>query len=169
MGRGLSDLQRFILVEAGRRDRLYYTDVLHHFFGFPPRPGERLRYHKPGAATKGCPREFLPSTWEDGGTLTSPGSQPFDPEEIGRGRYHAAQVSVSRACLRLGRRGLVTSLVGRVSHWGGVELTDRGRELSVALAAQLPHKQPIARAAPASMPARPRKGRGKGATPRRPG
>jgi hypothetical protein len=133
MGRGLSDLQRFIVAEAGRRGRLYYADVLHHFFGLPPGRGP-LRYHKPsdGVGQSGQPA-FDPSSWAEGGQLASPGSQNFVPAQIGRQRYHSACASVSRACSRLRARGLVTCLQGAMSNWAGVELTDKGRELSVKL------------------------------------
>jgi hypothetical protein len=34
MGRGLSELQRWIVTEAARCPRLHYADVLHRFFCF---------------------------------------------------------------------------------------------------------------------------------------
>jgi hypothetical protein len=137
MGRGLSDLQRFIVVEAGRRGRLYYADVLHHFFGFPSRWGA-LRYHKQTSRVGGSGRpEYGPSSWAEGGQLASPGSQNFVPGQIGRQRYRTACASLSRACSRLRARGLVTCLQGARSHWAGVELTDKGRELSVKLGGRL--------------------------------
>jgi hypothetical protein len=134
MGRGLSDLQRFVVTEAGKRRRLYYADVLHHFFGFAPKPsrwGGRvgLEYHKQSGGWDRYGPEWEPSSWEAGGELAHPGNQRFDPEEIGRNRYRSALASVSRACLRLSARGLVTCLRGSVSHWSGVEITDKGREL----------------------------------------
>jgi hypothetical protein len=133
MGRGLSDLQRFIVAEAGRRGRLYYADVLHHFFGFPPSRGA-LRYHKPSDRVgQSGPPAFDPSSWADGGQLAHPGNQKFSPAQVGRQRYHSVCASLSRACLRLQARGLVTCLRGAMSHWAGVELTDKGRELSVKL------------------------------------
>jgi hypothetical protein len=126
MGRGLSPLQRFILVEAGRRPRLYYADVLSHFYGFRTRRGAKLTYYQDHDLD-------TPSTWRDGGELLSPGTQRFDPKEIGERRYRSALAALSRACRRLRERGLVHCRRGQYSHWAGVELTDKGRELSVNL------------------------------------
>jgi hypothetical protein len=101
MGRGLSELQRFILREAGKRGRAYYADVLTGFFGWKPTPSR------------------LPRT---------PGQQRFSRSRIGERRYAKTMATLSRACWRLGQRGLVTCLQGARSHWSGVELTDKGRE-----------------------------------------
>jgi hypothetical protein len=141
MGRGLSKLQRFIVTEAARRDRLYYADVLHHYYGFPPR--RPLRYEKITRRTKYINGYSSPdndaSSWEDGGTLRFVRSQKFQSETIGERRYHAAHAALSRACRRLEARGLVTWLRGTFSHWAGVEITDKGREsLSVNLAVNVP-------------------------------
>jgi hypothetical protein len=38
MGRGLSDLQRYIPAEAGKRSRVYYADVLEGFHSKSPMP-----------------------------------------------------------------------------------------------------------------------------------
>jgi hypothetical protein len=121
MGRGLSSLQRFLLAESGRRGRLYYADVLRHYFGF--RPAVAMEYEKPGEAGRDGP-----SSWEDGGTLCEPGRQHFRPRDIGVRRYRSALASLSRACLRLDHRGLVKALQGAMSHWAGVEITAKGRD-----------------------------------------
>lgn len=128
MGRGLSELQRWILVEASRRDRLYYADILHHYWQFPVRSAMRYRI---GVDIDIDVDKRRNSTWIAGGTLDSPGSQRFDPDAIGRRRYNAAMASVSRACLRLEKRGLVTCLTAKSSHWAAVEITAEGREVLV--------------------------------------
>jgi hypothetical protein len=129
MGRGLSELQRWILTEACKRPRLHYADVLHHYFGFPVRPGaDRLWY-----VTGLIGSEYGESTWEGGGTLRTPNCQRFDPAAIGLARYRSAKVALGRSCRRLEQRGLVTCIAGAYSRWAGVEATDKGRELSVYL------------------------------------
>ncbi len=118
MGRGLSDLQSWILTEAGRRKHLCHADVLYHFFRFEPEFG--LSYE--------------PSAWEEGGSLKDPTMRRFDPAAIGRSRYRVAQASLSRACARLESRGLVSRVGGAYTHWSGVAITQKGREwLSVNL------------------------------------
>jgi DNA-binding MarR family transcriptional regulator len=62
-----------------------------------------------------------------------PGSHRFDLEEIGAGRYDAAQASVSRAARRLEARGLVERYVGAVSRWAGLRLTVAGFEAAPVL------------------------------------
>lgn len=37
MGRGLSDLQRYVLARAGEQERVYYADILEGYFGWRPR------------------------------------------------------------------------------------------------------------------------------------
>jgi hypothetical protein len=109
MGRGLSDLQRFILVRAATTERLYYADVLEGFFGWVPRPA------------------------------TGPGGHRFSRREIGEAAYRKAMASLSRACRRLEWRGLVTRLCGQLSHWSAVEITEKGKAcLSVNRRAGLP-------------------------------
>ena len=87
----LSRLQRWILYAAyddrvGAADDpqvdLYYHEVLFRYFGFPMRShtDEPLHSH--------------------------PGAHRFDREVIGRARYDAAQVAVSRAVRHLEARGL---------------------------------------------------------------
>jgi hypothetical protein len=125
MGRGLSNLQRFLLAESNRRPRLYYADVLRHYFGF--RPAAKMEYHKPREADPAFTRGD-PSSWEDGGQLHCPGGQKFRPRDIGVRRYRSALASLSRACRRLQSRGLVELICGGYSHWAGVEITAKGRQ-----------------------------------------
>jgi hypothetical protein len=118
MGRGLSDLQRYVLAEAGKRSRVYYAEVLAGFYGWRPR------------------RELARDAE---GKLRSPGSWHFSPRKVGENRYNKAMAALSRACARLGTRGLVTCLKGVSSRWAGVEITDKGKEwLSVNTRAPLP-------------------------------
>jgi hypothetical protein len=59
---------------------------------------------------------------------SGPCRQLFDPEKIGRARYHSNRVSVSRAFSRLAERGLVFWVEGAVASWVAVKITDQGRE-----------------------------------------
>jgi hypothetical protein len=122
MGRRLSKLQRFIVTEAARRPRLYYQDILFHFFKWPAiKPLEYRDYNAPNHSfTFGTPL-----AWEDGGVLCEWGDQHFSKAQIGAARYASVQVSTSRACKRLAKRGLVSWL----DHWAPcVEITEAGRQ-----------------------------------------
>lgn len=114
MGRGISPLQRTILVIADRNKRngtgaeseskggdVLYWEVLVEHFGWTPK--HRDRY----------------------------GVLKFSPAEIGEARYNAALASVSRAMWRLGQRGLLTCKQGRA--WSGGDLTPLGQELASTL------------------------------------
>lgn len=48
---------------------------------------------------------------------------------IGKERYHAGMAAVSRACIRLEARGLVSIFSGSASRWSGIALTEQGRVL----------------------------------------
>jgi hypothetical protein len=135
MGRGLSDLQRWILVEAAKRKRLYYADVLEGYFRWRPRnPPTRYGQHWCWPAKSD----------EEEGQLVHPGDQHFSPRDIGAGEYRRVRATLSRSCSRLGDRGLVTCLTGARSHWAGVEITEQGRAwLTVNSCAELPTSQPI--------------------------
>jgi hypothetical protein len=131
MGRGLSDLQRFILRRAGEQHRLYYAEIYVAYFGWPPT--QPLRRHD------GTDPQLV------AGSLADPGTLRFDPDTIGRERYHSTAVVVSRACSRLEERGLVTCLQATLSHWSGVAITDAGRAwLSADSAVRRRSRQPIA-------------------------
>jgi hypothetical protein len=107
MVRGLSDLQRYILAEAGQRLRVYHAEVLAGFYGWRPR---------------------RPLARDAGGQLRSPGDPHFFPAQIGVARYRSTISVLSRACRSLEGRGLITSVRGGLSHWAAVEITDKGRE-----------------------------------------
>jgi hypothetical protein len=92
MGRGLSDLQQWILREARQRGRLYHADIYEGYYGWKPRRGASL-----------------------------PGEQRFSKWEIGEAEYNKTMATVSRSCTRLEARGLVTCLVAARSRWSAVE------------------------------------------------
>ncbi len=78
MGRGLSDLQRWILREARQRGQLEYSDICQGYFGWKPlRKDQQLR-------------------------------DRFSPKQIGAAEYNRVMATVSRSCRRLAERGLIT-------------------------------------------------------------
>ncbi len=102
MGRGLSDLQRWILAEARKRDRLYYADICEKYYGWPRKT-------------------------DVAGNPLSRGSQHFSRSEIGNREYNRVMATISRSCLRLEKRGLVHCLAGEFHRWSGVEaITQEG-------------------------------------------
>jgi hypothetical protein len=107
MGRGLSRLQRHILAEAGRRSRVFYAEVLAGYFGWAPK---------------------YPLKRDSDGTLAGPGDQKFSRRGVGEKVYRKTLATLSRSCLRLQQRGLVTCLRGEYGRWAAVEITDKGRE-----------------------------------------
>jgi hypothetical protein len=106
MGRGLSDLQRYILAEAGQRPRVYHAEVLVGFFGW--RPQRPLVY--------------------DGGQLLSPVSPRFFRARIGERQYEQATDAVQRACRLLENGGLVRRVKGARPAWVSLQITGKGRE-----------------------------------------
>jgi hypothetical protein len=121
MGRGRSDLQRFLLRRASEQQCLYYAEVLADYFGWEPR-GPRPQHDS--ADPRVPPAD-----------LQGPGTRYFDPDRIGRPRYHRTIAALSRACRRLEARGFVWSVGGRYGHWHGVEITEAGRAWLAADAA----------------------------------
>ena len=109
MGKGLSELQKFILIMAYRnQDRGYESvyvknrDVLIEVYKFP--------FHSPSANTSsGTP-------------------QIFKRQEIGISRYRSASVSVVKAFNRLVNRGLA---IRKYNH--GIILTDKGTKVAKTL------------------------------------
>lgn len=85
MGRGLSDLQRWILHQVDTRGTLYYAEICAGYYGWTP--------VRPLAHCSGL---------------------YFSPATIGPQEYRRVLVTVSRACQRLARRGLVRWESGRV-------------------------------------------------------
>jgi hypothetical protein len=109
----LSDLQKWILVaaskvkptesEGAQTFRLYTAQIKAGYYKFSLRKdwmGDRV-------------------------SLDDLGCKHFNSKEIPN--YRAACVAISRAITRLEKRGLVTVLQGRVSHWTAVQLTEAGK------------------------------------------
>ena len=120
MGRGLSKLQMEILKFAAKRPMAHYAELLKSLFGWEP-VRHAFTYKED---------EF------------QPGSQRFSKKEIGEKRYCSNMASLSRACVRLERRGLVNILAATISHWSAVKITDAGR-LMVDPRASIPESQPL--------------------------
>ena len=95
------------MTKAATVPRLYYYEILHEYYGW----AIRRRPHKTSTAER----------------KHSPGDRKFVPEEIGRERYHATIVTLSRAMDRLSRREFVVWLSSEMVHWNGVEITLEGR------------------------------------------
>ena len=128
MGRGLSELQKYILITAAAKKtgdsrgavdgRLYNADIFQGFYGW-----------QPGWYTG---RDFRPRD------MPGVGSRNFQPSIIGQKKYDTTHVVVRKACARLERRDLVVCLMGAHSHWSGIEITNKGREVAASLLAKLP-------------------------------
>src|SRR5262245_31279974 len=104
MGRGLSDLQRFILTRAAQQERLYYAEILAEYFGWELR---KSMYLKDGKYWSG---------------------QFFGRRKIGEAVYHRVMATLSRTCRRLEARGLVQCVSGAYCRWSAVDITDKGRD-----------------------------------------
>jgi hypothetical protein len=124
MGKGLSELQKRILVLAyqnhSKESRpepgtavlgadLYKNEVLAQVFDLPLQSDIR---------TPGGERD--PAGWH------------FSKRALGQ-KYNAAQASVARAFRRLEDRELAVRLVGSVSGWSGIDLTDEGLRVAEKL------------------------------------
>ncbi len=145
MGKGLSPLQRTILITAlanrtaeGRDDTcngadVYLAEVLHRHFHFPFKRDYWLR-DKSDAAILAEMRKL-------------PGSHRFSLVEIGASKYRAAQAALSRAAARLQQRGQVVRYNGSTAWWAGVRLTPQGIATAEKLSANTRQKsakiQPI--------------------------
>jgi hypothetical protein len=122
MGRGLSDLQRYILAEAGTRNRLYTPEILAGFFQWPPR--YRMDRLPADQVSDWLPPDYCAKL----GDLEDPSWQYFSKRRIGRLRYARTMAVLSRSIRRLESRGLVTHLRGAYAQWNCVQITDTGRE-----------------------------------------
>jgi hypothetical protein len=126
MGRGLSNLQEFILSETNKLNRCYYADVLEKYYGWAPKkPIER--YGNIYTEVISGKQEEKPTPEELVGQIRHPGRRYFSPKEVGLKEYRKVMASLCRACARLRERGLVECLQGTNGHWAGVELTNKGR------------------------------------------
>src|SRR5215208_6418974 len=102
MGRGLSQLQQFILHRASGLKQLYFCDILEGYFKFEPT----------GWYTEKINGKRVLGRWREGergevGQIKGAGSRLFAPKEIGERKYAVALSCLSRACTRLAKRGLV--------------------------------------------------------------
>jgi hypothetical protein len=120
MGRGLSDLQRFILKKSSSQKRLHHCEILEGYFGWKPRNGTIPRWGVGAHAVLDCKPE-------EKGEVICPGSQRYNPREIGIARYRKTRAALSRSCRRLESRGLVECVNGMYCHWAGVKITEKGR------------------------------------------
>jgi len=108
MGRGLSELQQFILKKAATLRIVYYADICMEYYGWKPRYAAYESHYSDG-------------------TLMSPGRQRFSRKEIGEREYSRVMATMNRSCNRRAYRGLVTGWKGKNAHWRGVKITDSGR------------------------------------------
>jgi hypothetical protein len=139
MGRGLSELQKTILVMAhqkridgrtggaGRGAELYYAEILAAVHGWTPAHGS-LHYQREMTSRFGT---ISVGDYHYG--------THFSKWHIGK-QYNAAMASLSRAVLRLNKRGLITAWRGR--SWAGVCLTDAGAEIAQQLSANTAENLP---------------------------
>jgi len=75
MACGLSELQKWILAQAGRRGRIYYTDICEGYFGWQPvRPIERYGETR---------QRYVMGTWVE---------ETVPPEKIGQIVVPAASI-----------------------------------------------------------------------------
>lgn len=125
MGRGLSELQKYIITTAATKEideyhpdgRLYNAEIFAGFYGW--RSGY---YDNEG--------NFVPHSSP---VIATPNFHPG--KLIDRKKYNTAQVVVRKACDRLEKRGLVEGIVGR--SWAGVRITDKGREVAATIPREL--------------------------------
>jgi hypothetical protein len=128
MGRGLSDLQRFILKETAKQGVLFRRDIKARFFGFKPRtrehePDER---HQRKIPSRGY-NDYLKRVKHD----SDRGYAVFSPIEIGKKKYNSTAASIGRSLTRLQQRGLIepywrVQLDGWKSFEWGILLTEDG-------------------------------------------
>jgi hypothetical protein len=109
MGRGLSQLQRHILTEAGQRERVHPAEILMSFFGWPYKP--TCLHDKPRALGE------------------RPHGNNFSPAQIGPLRYTRTMASLSRAVRRLEDRGLVERFGYTFGKAWCLKITDKGRQV----------------------------------------
>ena len=76
MGRGLSDLQRWILRETCHRGQLEYADIRRDYFGWKPKQKDQQLRDR------------------------------YSPQDLGADEYNRVMATISRSCRRLEARGL---------------------------------------------------------------
>jgi hypothetical protein len=122
MARGLSDLQQFILRRLEPAGRVYYASLLEGYFHWPPLRCD-IGYREFKLAGKIAD---LYGTHPVAGQLTVLALSHFSPRQIGEARYNRGMANLSRACVRLEKRGLVKRFQGLSSRQTGVEMTSKG-------------------------------------------
>lgn len=133
MGRGLSDLQRFIVREAAERGVLFAEDIKADYFQFEPRPKKAWScwWRREGGRIE----EFDAGEWKAKKSWheLSPWER-YNKTHFGEnGSAAAANVSLCRAFSRLRRRGLIEHRRVRGREDGGylgmgTVLTQSGRQ-----------------------------------------
>lgn len=98
MGRGLSNLQRFIMEKVAQEGDIAPPDILQGFFG-----------------------------WKTARSPRQPGGNRFSPREMGMDRYHKTMVTLSRSIRRLEFRGLLQRAEPLWGNRFRLRLTDKGR------------------------------------------
>jgi len=78
MGRGLSDLQRWILRQTCKRGQLEYADIRRDYFGWKSKQQDKQLRER------------------------------YSPQDIGEDEYNRVMATISRSCRRLEARGLIT-------------------------------------------------------------
>jgi len=113
MGKGLSPLQKKILLLANGKEKnslndvqLYTCDIKVSIFGLKSDEME----------------ESIKNNW------CYTGHHLFSKKEIGEKKYASICSTISRCITRLQKRGLINAYSGVNSHWTGISLTKKGIE-----------------------------------------
>ncbi len=146
MGRGLSPLQKYILIAAFEKTKINIAEISDKpesrgpwGHGWCPLKAMQL-IEAEGRDTRGFrilrPKEVLAGFYgfkskdPDTFRFSNDRSHDFDRSEIGEKKYRAAAVSVRKAFLRLERRGLIRATNYHWYPYIGAELTPAGIELA---------------------------------------
>jgi len=149
MGRGLSPLQKYILIAAFEKTKINIAEISDKpesrgpwGHGWCPLKAMQL-IEAEGRDTRGFrilrPKEVLAGFYgfkskdPDTFRFSNDRSHDFDRSEIGEKKYRAAAVSVRKAFLRLERRGLIRATNYHWYPYIGAELTPAGIELAEEL------------------------------------
>jgi hypothetical protein len=140
MGRGLSELQRWIVQEASHAERLYFVEILERYFHWEAYDSRAPYYwsdedKKQNHTLKRCRVNCSclrfggvdRCTKQPGELLTFHG-QTFSRARIGEQRYRSVMVTLTRSVNRLVQRGLIQRLYGSFASWRALTITDQGRE-----------------------------------------
>jgi hypothetical protein len=105
VGRSLSELQRYILAEAGKREQVQACEILAGYFGW------KSRHESPSE-----------------GRLRLNYQENFSRQEIGEEVYRRTMATLRRSIRRLQDRELVERWVGAFGRWFALKITPQGRE-----------------------------------------